>query len=126
MRAAQQRQAESRAVPPAKISAGGVKKTRNEGLKAVTANDLFTGAVVYRTAHGGWSADLRDAAIFEGDDALSALSLATADEASVVGPYLMDVSPEKAPAGRAALRETIRRSGPTVSVPESGVHDVSL
>lgn len=104
-------------VQPKKISAGGVKKTKNVGLKSITANDLMSGAVVYFTAAGQWTEDLAQAAVAEGDRALALLERATADEANVVGPYLMDVAAGAAvpsPAGRARLRETIRRAGPTI------------
>ncbi|WP_370335987.1 DUF2849 domain-containing protein [Parvularcula marina] len=102
---------------PAKISAGGVKKTRNVGLKTVTANDLMSGAAVYLTKDGAWTEDLADAIVAEGERALGLLSLAETDEARIVGPYLMDVEAEDAgtaPSGRATLRETIRRAGPTI------------
>lgn len=99
-----------------RISAGGVKKMRNVGLKVVTANDLFTGAVIYHTGEA-WTEHLATAKIVEGDAALELLELASADEARSVGPYLMDVAEQggrAAPAGRAKLRETIRREGPTI------------
>lgn len=98
---------------PAKISAGGVKKIKNEGLKVITANDLFSGAVVYWTASKSWTEDLREAQIVEGAIALEELARATADEARSVGPYLMDVDAESKPSGRFRLREEIRDWGPT-------------
>ncbi len=104
-----------------KIAAGGVKKARNEGLKVITANDLSSGGVVYRRRDGSWSDDLRAAALLEGQEALDALAAATADEGSVVGPYLMDVSDTLNPSGRAVLRETIRFEGPTIH-PEFARH----
>lgn len=103
--------------PAAKISAGGVKKARNEGLKVVTANDLLTGAVVYLTRLGRWTEELGAAAVAEGDEAMALLERGQADEARVVGPYLMDVddaAPDVVPSGRASLRELIRRDGPTI------------
>lgn len=101
---------------PAKISAGGVKKTRNVGLKVITANDLMSGVVVYYTG-ATWTEDLAEARVVEGDAAMDLLNLATADEASVVGPYLMDIERDGyaiAPSGRATLRERIRKIGPTI------------
>lgn len=103
--------------PRSKISAGGVKKTRNVGHKVVTANDLFGGHVIYFTADGTWSEDLAAAAMAEGDAAMDLLARAHADEAHAVGPYLMDVAPLSGvplPSGRATLRETIRDEGPTI------------
>ncbi|GGD16416.1 DUF2849 domain-containing protein [Aquisalinus flavus] len=102
---------------PAKISTGGVKKGRNEGEKAVTANRLSDGITVYLYEDGSWHDSLRGAAVFEGDDALAALEQATVEETIVVGPYLMDVVQDGetvVPAGRALLRETIRSAGPTI------------
>lgn len=105
-----------------KISAGGVKKTRNQGLKVVTANRLMTGEVVYRLADGAWTDDLDQAEVVEADAAMAALSAASADEGAIVGPYLMDVAAAAAriePIGRGRLRESIRFFGPTIH-PEFG------
>lgn len=99
---------------PVKIQAGGVKKARNEGLKVITANDLFGGHVIYWTKDRSWTEELSRAAILEGEQALSELTMATADEGRSVGPYLMDVSAEHQPAGRGRLREEIRDLGPTI------------
>jgi hypothetical protein len=101
---------------PVKIAAGGVKKARNEGLKLITANDLFDGDVVYRTKNGGWTGVIARAALYEGADALTALELAGQDEGRVVGPYLMDADEGRNPSGRGTLRETIRRDGPSTNV----------
>lgn len=101
---------------PAKVSAGGVKKARNVGLKAVTANDLMSGVVVYYTG-SDWTEDLREAAVAEGEAAMTLLEAAQTDEGRAVGPYLMDVEEEggaPVPAGRATLRERIRKIGPTI------------
>jgi len=83
-------------------------------VKAVTANDLFSGATVWLTADGQWSMEFSDAAALEGEALDRALAAAEADETRVVGPYAMDVSEERAPSGRARLRETIRAAGPTI------------
>jgi hypothetical protein len=100
-----------------KISTGGVKKGRNEGLKVITANRLTDGLPVYFTLDETWTLALTEAASFEGDAALEALTTATAQETEVVGPYLMDVEEGQSPLvpdGRGRLREEIRRDGPTV------------
>ncbi|NNU15769.1 DUF2849 domain-containing protein [Parvularcula sp. ZS-1/3] len=102
-----------------KIATGGVKKGKNQGLKVVTANDLFTGAVIYWSKGDLWTEDLSDALAVEGSDALTALEKAFADEKAAVGPYLMDVEPDLSPSGRGRLRETIRDRGPTIH-PEFG------
>ncbi|WOI53134.1 DUF2849 domain-containing protein [Parvularcula sp. LCG005] len=102
---------------PAKISVGGVKKGRNEGLKIVTANRLVDGVVVYQTDDQQWTEDLGAATIVEGEDALALLDWALTDEGHVVGPYLMDVDEAETgvqPDGRGRLREEIRDRGPTI------------
>ena len=102
---------------PVKISTGGVKKARNEGVKAITANRLADGLPVYLTNEGAWSLALVDAARFEGAVALDALAAAGARETEVVGPYLMDIEEAvdtPSPDGRGRLREEIRRDGPTI------------
>lgn len=102
---------------PTKISTGGVKKGRNEGLKIITANRLTDGIVVYRRADGGWTELLAAAAVVEGDDALSLLEATQGEETCVVGPYLMDIEISHGailPGGRGMLRETIRDQGPTI------------
>lgn len=110
--------AEATKAAPKKISAGGVKKGRNEGEKVITANRLSDGLTVYLYADGAWKEELSGAAVREGDAAMAALEEATAQETAVVGPYLMDVERDEKgaviPAGRGLLRETIRSAGPTV------------
>ena len=98
-----------------KISTGGVRKGRIDGTKVVTANSLHLGLVVYRCADGTWTEDLAAALRLEGEDALDALAAAKREETLIVGPYLMDGTDgrETAPAGRGALRESIRLAGPT-------------
>jgi hypothetical protein len=98
---------------PRKISAGGVKKARNEGRKVVTANRLHDGVVVYRGTDE-WTEDLDVAWVVEGDAALALLDVTLGEEREVVGPYLMDVDDAAAPSGRAELRERIRAAGPTI------------
>ncbi|MEL6364771.1 MAG: DUF2849 domain-containing protein [Pseudomonadota bacterium] len=83
-------------------------------MKAVTANDLETGETLYRTAAGGWSPRLAEAAVFGDEDGATALAQAEREETIVVGPYLMDLDAPAAPGGRARLRETIRAAGPTI------------
>jgi len=80
---------------------------------AATANDLRSGAVVYREPGGGWGPDLRRAEIAESPEAaerLLAQAKADHDACLVVEPVLIEIA-----AGRAiALRERIRDTGPTV------------
>jgi hypothetical protein len=83
----------------------------------VTANRLRDGAVVYRTADGGWSVKLGDA--HDVADKAAAEELMTITEADilacrVVTPYAMAV--ERATGGLRPLsqRERIRAAGPSV------------
>ena len=83
-------------------------------MKAVTANRLDDGAVVYLAGDGAWTSDLSAAARFEDDGAKSALEEAQARVKEIADAYLIEVDDKGAPAGRETLRETIRKSGPTV------------
>ena len=83
-------------------------------MKAVTGNRLADGAVVYLADDDRWVADLQSAARFENTDAESALGAAKARVTEIADVYLIDVDEAAAPAGRQALRENIRRAGPTV------------
>lgn len=82
-------------------------------MKAVTANRLADGAVVW-LAHDGALVDrFERAALFHDDEAEAALAQVAAQSTVVAGVYLIDAD-ASGPAGREALRETIRRNGPTV------------
>lgn len=82
-------------------------------MKAVTGNRLDDGAVVYLDDRDEWISDLSRAARFEDDDSRAVLAAAQSRVTEIAGAYLIDVN-EAGPAGREALRETIRQSGPTV------------
>ncbi|MDZ7629602.1 MAG: DUF2849 domain-containing protein [Parvularculaceae bacterium] len=82
-------------------------------MKAVTANRLADGAVVW-LGPGGALVDRFDAAILlEGAAADAALAAVAAQTTIVASAYLIDAD-ASGPTGREALRETIRRNGPTV------------
>ncbi|PQA87853.1 DUF2849 domain-containing protein [Hyphococcus luteus] len=83
-------------------------------MKAVTANRLEDGVVVYLSNDNDWTSDLTKAARFENDDAKAALAGAEARAGEHAGAYLIEVSDAGAPSGRETLRETIRKDGPTV------------
>lgn len=85
-------------------------------MKAVTGNRLDDGAVVYLGDDDRWTADLTAAARFDDDDAKDVLAAAQARVKEIADAYLIDVSDAGAPTGRETLRETIRKSGPTVRV----------
>lgn len=83
-------------------------------MKAVTANLLADGAVVYLGLDDQWTADLRAARRLAPGEAESALEAAKSRRTQIAGAYLIEVAESGAPAGREALRETIRSLGPTV------------
>ena len=83
-------------------------------MKAVTANLLADGRVVYLAADGSWAERLAGAAIFEDDAAAHALTAAQARAIEIADAYLIEAEAGGAPAGREAFREAIRNCGPTV------------
>ena len=83
-------------------------------MKAVTANRLADGVVVYLADDGSWAEDISAARAFADDAAGAALEAARRRATEIAAAYLIDVAEGGRPAGREALRETIRSSGPTV------------
>ena len=86
----------------------------------LTANELFSGDVVYFT-RDGWSTDRGQAFVAVDEAGAEALEAALEDavaEGAVVDPYLID-------AGQAHYREQIRLRGPTIAYGEEALH-VSL
>ncbi|GAB4535294.1 MAG: hypothetical protein Tsb0010_15240 [Parvularculaceae bacterium] len=83
--------------------------------RAVTAQNLRTGAVVYRAADGSWTDRLMEAARYDPGSAELESSLQAARDAEVVNAYVIDLAEgaQNAPAGRGRLREWIRASGPS-------------
>jgi hypothetical protein len=94
------------------------KKIKIAGPSIVTANRTWDGAVVYRTATSGWSADLSDAVIVRSsDEAKTLLAESVADDVRAVGAYIAPVQVDDD--GRIApgnLREQIRRTGTTIGL----------
>jgi hypothetical protein len=83
-------------------------------MKAITANRLTDGKVVYWTESGFWSEDLHAAARLSAETSETAFEQANKDQLLVVGPYLMDLDEAgTAPGGRKHVRETIRLTGPS-------------
>ncbi len=86
-------------------------------LKALTANRLDDGLVVYLTPEGGWSERLCEARLAQDDDAAAALEAeggrAEAAQA-VVAPYAIDLLREDGVLRPARYREIIRADGPSV------------
>lgn len=83
-------------------------------MKAVTGNRLDDGVVVYLADDDRWTSDLASAARFEDGDAKDVLAAAQKRVKEIADAYLIEVDDSGAPAGRETLRETIRKSGPTV------------
>jgi choline dehydrogenase-like flavoprotein len=97
------------------------QKLKVKGPVVVTANRVADGAVVYRAAIGGWTADLGHAAVVTTAEAAQALlAQANADGNAAIGAYvapvLRDADGQLVPGN---LREQIRMSGPTFELPPS-------
>lgn len=86
-------------------------------LKAVTANRLREGDVVYLTASGLWSLWLNQAAASEDETVLRNLlqrAEADVDAHKIVAPYLIDLIEVDGILQPLSARENIRAAGPTV------------
>ena len=93
------------------------QKIRVTGPVVITANRLSDGAVVHRTASGGWSEDLAKAEIlWAAPEAQKALKAAQADGLEAVGPYVAPID-AGAPVQPGNIRELIRANGPTFVLP---------
>jgi hypothetical protein len=95
------------------------KKIKITGPSMVTANRTWDGAVIYRTAHQGWSAEIADAAIVRtSDEARALLTEAVADDVAAIGAYIAPVEIKNTGAIRPGnLREHIRSEGVTIDLP---------
>ena len=83
-------------------------------MKIVTANNLQDGAVVYLSDDDQWTLQLDHAARFEDGDAEIVLAAAQSRIEEITDAYLVSVNPAGEITGRETLRETIRKTGPTV------------
>ena len=93
------------------------KKIKITGPSIVTANRTWDGAVIYRTAQQGWSAELDDAAIVRSsDDARALLAESVADDVGAVGAYLAPVEVKDGAVQPGNLREHIRSQGLTIGL----------
>lgn len=85
--------------------------------QVVSANRLTDGLVVYLTAAGSWSEQLRDGDIAT-DEAAAEKLLSVArraeDDRVVVDPYLIDVAEFDGELRPSKYREYIRATGPSV------------
>ncbi len=82
-------------------------------MKAVTANRLSDGAVLYVGPAGALVERFDHARLFDGADADAVLAELLTRTTAIASAYLIDAEPS-GPVGREALRETIRKNGPTV------------
>lgn len=82
-------------------------------MKAITANILKDGHVVYLASDEMWTDHLSEAALFESAESEAALERAKARVTEITSAYLIDAEAGAA-SGQKALRETIRSAGPTV------------
>lgn len=100
------------------MTAPSQQKLKVQGEAIVTANRLSDGAVVYRTASGGWTVRIEDAAMVTGKQAAKEiLAEASADESIAVGAYVAPVELREGRIVPGNLRERIRLSGPTFVLP---------
>jgi hypothetical protein len=100
------------------MTAPSQQKLKVQGAAIVTANRLSDGAVVYRTASGGWSARIEDAAVVTGTQpAKDLLAKASADETVAIGAYVAPVENCDGRIEPGNLRERIRLAGPTFVLP---------
>jgi uncharacterized protein YbjQ (UPF0145 family) len=100
-------------------------KPASTSTRAVTANRLRDGVVVFRTVTGGWSSRIADAEAASSEVELARLLAAAERDAAnavVVGPYLIDVTEVDGELRPLSLRERIRAYGPTT--PMVGVEAV--
>ena len=81
-------------------------------MKILTANDLRSGAVVYRTAVGTWSRSVDDAARLPESLAKACLATCEEDDRTVVSPYLIDGDKARL-GGQKWRREGLRAEGPS-------------
>jgi hypothetical protein len=90
--------------------------------KAITANRLADGLVVFLAEGGRWSLSVGDARLFaDGPELDEALSYGKAQHAArvILDPYAIDMDVVDGRALPARLRERIRALGPTIAYGEA-------
>jgi hypothetical protein len=95
-----------------------ISPTDKPGHRAVTANRLEDGAVVYAADGGSWTRQIKDAILFADPGAEARLIEQIASlgaRAPVVDVAVIELAPEQAgPPRPVRLRERIRLAGPTI------------
>jgi hypothetical protein len=83
-------------------------------MKALTANRLADGDVVFLDHRGDWVASFADAELFDDDEAaLAAEAHAKTQVTLLVEPYLIEVAPVEGGVAPISYRERLRALGPT-------------
>ncbi len=86
--------------------------------RAMTANRLTDGSVVYLTRDGGWSEKISDCLAADGDEDAERMKIVAerAEQSQrVIGAYLIDLSAAGDAPRPLTLREAIRAGGPSVA-----------
>ena len=83
-------------------------------MKVITGNRLDNGVVIFLREDEQWTSDLTQATRFEDDAAKTALAKAQGRVKEIADLYLITVNEAGALIGRETLRETIRKTGPSV------------
>ncbi len=81
--------------------------------KAITANALLEGDVIYMSHEGQWVRDLRQARAFTEAEAAEAALAEAAKDGMAVGAYLTDVKLGEHGPEPTHFREDFRRTGPS-------------
>jgi len=98
------------------------KAAKSGPAKAVTANRLDNGLVVFLDPNGGWSLDIAEARILDDAEIDAALAYGKAqhDTRIVIDPYAIDVEVSDGVPVPIRLRERIRAErGPTTAYGEA-------
>ncbi|HNR75519.1 MAG TPA: DUF2849 domain-containing protein [Parvularculaceae bacterium] len=82
-------------------------------MKAITANRLSDGAVLYVGDDESFVDRFEQARLFEPGEAEKVLAQVLNRKTAIASAYLIEAE-ATGPIGREALRETIRKNGPTV------------
>jgi len=95
------------------------KKLKITGPVLITANRMRDGAVIYRTADGGWTTEFDQAVVVNtAPAATELLQAAVADDLGAIGAYVAPVRLEQDGSVLPGnLRERIRLAGPTIELP---------